>query len=365
MKIDRNNYEAYFIDYLDGNLDETLVNDFIEFIQQNPDLKDELALFNSVKIPSEEVVFSKKEKLFKEKYDAEKEFNYAAIASIENDLSETEQQEFESYISKHPEKQGDLVLFSKTKLQSDKSVKFSKKNKLYHYTTGRTVLLWTSRVAAVLIFAIAVYVFMDRTSSDMINENQVASVEKKGEVKDPVSETKQLPAAQEKTEDKIPVNTEDKKQVKSETVKPATPVKPEPKAKNNFRETTKGRLDQEQTAMQRIPVEAPVKIGTIAPSLNNREPEATLAKMNIIHPESPDNISEERFIADVVKEKTGLDNLSLNKITKAGLNLVSSISKEKFNYETNENGDITEVSFDTRLLAFSIPTKNDGNGNTR
>ena len=77
------------------------------------------------------------------------------------------------------------------------------------------------------------------------------------------------------------------------------------------------------------------------------------------------NISEERFIADVVKEKTGLDNLSLNKITKAGLNLVSSISKDKFNYETNKNGKITEVNFDTRLLAFSIPTKNEENRNTR
>ena len=43
MKINRNNYEVFFMDYLDGNLDESVVNDFIEFLQKNPDLKEELA----------------------------------------------------------------------------------------------------------------------------------------------------------------------------------------------------------------------------------------------------------------------------------------------------------------------------------
>ena len=44
MKINRNNYEAFFIDYLEGNLDEKMVDDFIEFLQQNPDLKEELSV---------------------------------------------------------------------------------------------------------------------------------------------------------------------------------------------------------------------------------------------------------------------------------------------------------------------------------
>ena len=31
MKINRENYESFFIDYLEGNLDERQVNDFIDW----------------------------------------------------------------------------------------------------------------------------------------------------------------------------------------------------------------------------------------------------------------------------------------------------------------------------------------------
>ena len=105
MKINRNNYEAFFIDYLEGNLDERLVDDFIEFLQQNPDLKEELSLFEPISIGHEEITFNKKELLFKEKYDAENVFNQAAVASVEGDISAMEKIEFENYLSAHPEKQ--------------------------------------------------------------------------------------------------------------------------------------------------------------------------------------------------------------------------------------------------------------------
>ena len=32
MKINRENYESFFIDYLEGNLDERQVNDFIDWV---------------------------------------------------------------------------------------------------------------------------------------------------------------------------------------------------------------------------------------------------------------------------------------------------------------------------------------------
>jgi hypothetical protein len=130
MKINRNNYEAFFIDYLEGNLDEKMVDDFIEFLQQNPDLKEELSLFETVSIGQEEITFSKKELLLKDKYDIENEFNQAAIARLEGDFSALEKIEFENYLSAHPDKQKEAELFSKTKLQPDKSLVFSKKKEI-------------------------------------------------------------------------------------------------------------------------------------------------------------------------------------------------------------------------------------------
>ena len=73
MKINRDNYEAFFMDYLDGNLDESVVNDFIEFLQKNPDLKEELTSFESVSLRPENIVFNQKNKLFKQNLERELE----------------------------------------------------------------------------------------------------------------------------------------------------------------------------------------------------------------------------------------------------------------------------------------------------
>ena len=35
-EINRANYEAYFIDYLEGNLDETMIDSFIAFSKREP-----------------------------------------------------------------------------------------------------------------------------------------------------------------------------------------------------------------------------------------------------------------------------------------------------------------------------------------
>ena len=39
--INRDNYEAYLLDYLEGNLEESAVNEFIEFLKQNPRLQED------------------------------------------------------------------------------------------------------------------------------------------------------------------------------------------------------------------------------------------------------------------------------------------------------------------------------------
>ena len=116
MKITRQNYEAYFIDYLEGNLDEQLVDVFIDFLQQNPDLKEELELFSAVTAVPESLTFNKKKTLYHEKYDLESEFNEAAVARLEGDLSAQEMLDFDAYVLSHPEKQEDIDLFDKTQV---------------------------------------------------------------------------------------------------------------------------------------------------------------------------------------------------------------------------------------------------------
>ena len=356
MKINRNNYEPFFIDYLEGTLDEKLVDDFLEFLQQNPDLKEELSLINPVNIEPEEYTFNKKNLLYKEKFDLETEFNKAAVSSLEGDITASEKEIFEQYITDHPEKEKDIALFKATKLHPDFSVKFKNKSKLYHYSTGKTVLLWSARIAAVLVLALTFYFAIDQYSNPLVQDNRMAAVEDKTTEKGSKSESDQ---PKQNTIQQEPV----KKQVKEVEKEPAKPVikevkkvVPEKKENKGLRENNPGRLEKEDIASIRIPVESMPNINTITASLDVPMVNATLGTMYITVFEDPQP-EEERFLAEIVVEKTGLDKLSLNKITKAGLNLVSSISNEKFQYETNDEGKVVEYNYDSRLLAFSIPSR--------
>ena len=347
MKINRDNYEAYFIDYLEGNLDELLVNDFIEFLQNNPDLKEELSMFESISIEPENISFNKKDTLHKQKLDSEKEFNKTAIASLENDITTTEKTEFEKYITEHPEKEKDIFLFGKTKLHPDKTIVFNKKKKLYHYSLGKTVLLWSGRVAAILVLAFAFFTLFDKPTTKIIRENKITLVENKTNKKEVNPEIKKPTAEPKKNNTKNTPKAIDKK------------VKPQPKPKKSVRESTQGRLSHEDLVLNRIPLEVPNELSGIAASFDIQHANISLATMHLVIPENPIIFYEERLLADIVKEKTGLDKFQFNKITKAGLNLVSNISKDKFKYETNEEGKITEYNYDSRLFAFSIPSRNE------
>ncbi len=361
MKIDRNNYEGFFIDYLEGNLDESMVNDFIEFIQKNPDMKEELSMFDSVLLEPEEMAFEKKDSLYKEKYDVEKVFNHAAVAKVEGDLPVMEEHDFEDYLSRHPEKEKEVALFAKMKLRPDKNIVFQHKKTLYHYSAGRTILLWTSRIAAVLIFAAAVYIFIDSQTENQVSENQLARAENSSETTEKPAEKSPVPSDKNAIEDEPPEETEAAK-TEAATVQQQT-NSDDKKAVRVKPETISKATAPQVLADRRIPAEPPAKLQSVEALVTASKPETALAEKKVVVPENNlPKAGEEVFLADVVKEKTGLDKLSFSKITKAGLNLVSSLSKEKFTYETNENGKVTEVNFDTRLLAFSIPTKNEENG---
>ncbi|MGC9353208.1 MAG: hypothetical protein ACP5D9_05185 [Mariniphaga sp.] len=350
MKITRDNYEVYFLDYLEGNLDETLVDDFIDFLRQNPGLKAELEMAGTVKVELENISFRNKGKLYKEKFDLESEFNRAAVARMEGDLQKNELAEFEKYLSTHPEKQKETALFEKTRLKADESIVFKKKNKLYHYSTGKTILLWSTRIAAILVLAFMVYRVADSISNqNIIPESQVAVSEKKTN-KEPVQQTEpaNIPQKSDNKEETTPIN--------EKVVEPLKKASPKAEPVKSLHENTKGRMEHEKIAEVRVPVEIPERLTGRSASVSVQKPELTLAQMKITHQETPSEMLEERLLADVVKEKTGIGNLSLNRVAKAGLNLVSAVSGEKFSFETNDNGEITELNYDSRLLAFTIPT---------
>lgn len=341
MEITRENYEAYFIDYLEGNLDVALVDRFIEFLQENPDLKEELKLFESVAAVPETTSFARKKQLYKEIYDLDEEFDRTAIANMEGDLLETEKQSFQKYLAAHPEKNREIALFEKTFLKADENVLFEHKNQLYKKSTRKIVFLWAGRVAAILILALAIFSLLDRNTKTVLPENQMAQVQEKTETKTEVPK-EVVPKSE------TPVQTEKKKT----DTKPETQVtekkNQKKKESRSLRESTKGRTVQEDLLTERVPVEVPETMNSLNALVSAPAPHSELAVMTIVYPDYiPD---DEHLLTDNLREK-----VSFKKITRVGLNLVTSLSNERFTYETNEEGKVTEYNYDSRLLAFSIP----------
>lgn len=346
MDITRENYESWFVDYLEGNLDENLVDTFIEFLQNNPDLKEELKLFESVTAVSEDVTFQAKNKLYKSKFDLEDEFNTAAVAEMEGDLNADEKASFENYLSDHPEKQKEKQLFEKTVLLADENIRFEKKELLYKKQGRKVFLLWAGRVAAILILALAIFSLIDKNPDVPAIQNKLAQVEEKSEQK---AEPK------DKTETEVPVQPEKElvakipASAKTETkVQPKKEIIPIP-AKTSHENVA------EILAMERIPLQVPKTIHSLTASLDLPSPFTEMEVMTLVYvDEMPD---DEHLLTDNLRGK-----ISLRKITRAGLNLVANISNDRFNYETDEEGKVTEYNYESRLLAFSIPSAHPTDG---
>ncbi|WP_340111921.1 hypothetical protein [Maribellus mangrovi] len=336
MEITRKNYEAYFVDYLEGKLEEKLVDTFIEFLQKNPDLREELNLFEGIEVVPKSTSFSKKDKLYKVKYDEEKAFNKTAIDNLEGEISGKEKREFENYLSDHLDKQRDVELFSQTILKADENIHYEHKKKLYKKSGRTIVLFWAGRVAAVLILAFAIFSLMNTNDKTLAPENQVAQVEEKTENTEPANTVKTEETIPEAVENQLAETTPKEELLQAKTT-------------NSIRNATNLSLEEKKLTQFRVPVENMPEMNSLIASIDIKEPQPVLATMTLIYEvNEPD---EEHLLADNLKKK-----FSLKKITKAGLNLVTSISNERFTYETNDKGKVTEYNYESRLLAFSIPS---------
>lgn len=349
MKITRDNYEAYFLDYLEGNLPEELVNDFIEFLQQHPALKEELRVAGLVILEPEEVVFYKKDGLLKNKYDKQEKFDTAAVALLEGDLKTKEKKDFLSYLEQNPLRQTEALLFEKTRLVPDQNIIYTKKRGLYRNHSSGTILLWATRIAAVLVIGFLGWRMTDYLTTGPHDSGNTAIV---------------ATAPENITENPEPAaplsETEIEQDVVPEKEKPGTtPKKAHPKSQptNSLQEPVTRRTDNELLAETRIPASVPERIGRRDIVLASVEPvHLQLVKAEKVLPDMDVAAQDERLLGQVIMEKTGIRNLSFGRVAQAGLNLVANISGEKFSYSTNSDGQITELNYDSRLLAFSIPT---------
>jgi hypothetical protein len=149
MKINRSNYETYFLDFHEGNLSEALTRELFSFLDSNPDLKEEFESFEIVSVIPSSKKFFDKDRL---KKDTITQYNYKTwfVAYIENDLTTEQQNEVEQFLQKNPSLKPELEIFKQTKLVPDHKIIFENKKQLKH---GGKIIPLTPQVYRIAVAA--------------------------------------------------------------------------------------------------------------------------------------------------------------------------------------------------------------------
>src|SRR6185369_10909907 len=118
----RNNYEDFFLLYIDGELNAEERNAVEKFAEEYPDLGEELHLLMQTRLPaSEKISFENKALLYRNEGSIVNEGNYQEyfLSHIDSELSDEETKALELFIQQHPGKELELALLQRTKLQPD------------------------------------------------------------------------------------------------------------------------------------------------------------------------------------------------------------------------------------------------------
>jgi len=165
MQIDRQNYEAYFLDYIEGKLNTAEVDCLLDFLASNPDLKADLDNYETVTLIPETSIFVEKDLLRKNNIGIqsvnESNFDEICIGRIEGSLDQNIEILFETYLKEHPEKIKEYDQYLKTILEPDDKVVFNEKSKLKHVRINRkrAIIYSTLAIAASIAMILFVYKF--------------------------------------------------------------------------------------------------------------------------------------------------------------------------------------------------------------
>ncbi|MEN8119683.1 MAG: hypothetical protein ABFS35_05030 [Bacteroidota bacterium] len=182
MKITRQNYEHWFIDFIEGNLspyDEALVR---EFAKHNPDLNCELEDLLACKMIPEQTKFKNKDLLKQNQLKAINgitKFERLSIAYLENELDKNEQIELDRLLINSDKKKKEFQIIQKTKLSADKNVVFKSKNglkKLFIVKNKIKNYKIIYRVAAVFVLLMGLTLLLNQNNRTNLTGKQLTKV---------------------------------------------------------------------------------------------------------------------------------------------------------------------------------------------
>lgn len=193
MNINRHNYEAFFLLYVDKELSAAERKAVDVFVQENPDLQMELLLLQQTVVKADDIVLDKKDWLFREEEISLLQENLLLYA--DDELNAADKNVVEALLAADKKAMTEWNILQQTKLEPDTSVVFEDKQSLYKKEAGRVVAIkwWRVAAAAVLLgFGLWTGVFVYKNNF-IVNDGkgQLATTEKtnSGKIKTTTAET--------------------------------------------------------------------------------------------------------------------------------------------------------------------------------
>lgn len=352
MKIDIHNYEAFFLDFVEGRLDDASTLEMLAFLRKHPDLKAELESFSDIRLESSDVIFKEKNQLrkfdFQNSHVTLNNFEDYCIAHYEKLLSSTESEKLFNFLALNPERQNDFQLYGKTYLKADASVVFEAKPFLKKRPKGviRTVILkWTAVAAGIVLI---VSVFYNAPDKQTVSIPQNVAITQTGKIVQPKRVEEKATVL--KSENETPVKT-DQVNVASVSSTPSISGQEEIIREDNlpFLEplaTPKIQSFEEVSAPEYILANASIKTSNI----DSEEFEVLDYAEKVIREKVLKNSGEE-------PSRRRFSLWDLADITIKGYNHLS----EKdiiLHRKTNENGKLTVFAIETENKTYGFESKN-------
>jgi anti-sigma factor RsiW len=180
MEITRDNYEEYFVLYIDKELNATDRAEVERFVRENPDLKTELEMFGDTVLSSGDVVpFEDKSSLYRQT-SSTPQSNFVTSENCEeyfvlyadNELSDEESGAVEAFVYNNPAQQENFELIQEIRFQPESHIVFPDKSLLYR-TAGdhKVVPMFTRMRFWKMAAAAAVLVFICGTAWFALNDH--------------------------------------------------------------------------------------------------------------------------------------------------------------------------------------------------
>jgi hypothetical protein len=354
MKINRHNYEAYAIDFIEGKMSPSVAAAFIAFLTDNPDIAHEVELLRDfgtdTGIPPIHQDFSFLRKDCNSLTLNSDNFEELCIAYHEGDLNENMQNKVIEYIQDNQERQKIFNVYRQLKILPDERITYRPKSSLKQ---KKTVWLNSRRIALISTMAAAasfamVLIYQINNSSIPASQNLAHSEENTIELV-----TEGLPGITEKQD------------IATQSVQNNVKLK----QKDNQVQASKKALESNKTIIAAVTDSTDsevIRLARIEPkpiqNINVSDLKALAFQNGIIVKPTPEG--EQNTIEDL-RDMTNsfvmrASQLSVNNIIKSGIKGLNNIAETDLSYksQTDDKGRITEFALSSETFNIKRRIRN-------